>query len=132
MSSGQRGRGFILADQTVLGKGRILAALARAAALDGRRVVFLTEKANLFTDFWRDVRDTNSEAVLGPTLLGNDRSRIVTTDEPGAQALHAAPRTADINRPIRAIRTGWCREEGGQKWVTLGDGSIRKKNTEEH
>src|SRR3546814_1221735 len=64
MSSGQRGRGFILADQTGLGKGRILAALARAAALDGRRVVFLTEKANLFTDFWRDVRDTNSEAVL--------------------------------------------------------------------
>src|SRR3546814_8226524 len=42
MSSGQRGRGFILADQTGLGKGRILAALARAAALDGRRVVFLT------------------------------------------------------------------------------------------
>src|SRR3546814_9344724 len=52
MSSGQRGRGFILADQTGLGKGRIMAVIALAAALDGRRVVFLTETEHIITAFW--------------------------------------------------------------------------------
>src|SRR3546814_7350585 len=102
MSSGQRGRGFILADQTGLGKGRILVALARAAALDGRRVVFLTEKANLFNDFWREVRDKNSEVVLGTPFLVNDGSRMVNTAARGEPALHAAARKQDHNREFRA------------------------------
>lgn len=54
--------GFIIADETGLGKGRSLAALARSFMQTGRKVLFLTEKRILFTDFWRDLL-----AVYGAT-----------------------------------------------------------------
>lgn len=60
-----RDREFILADQTGLGKGRVLAALALAPRVKGKNVVFLTEKANLFSDFWRDVVDIGASERMG-------------------------------------------------------------------
>lgn len=53
----EEGRGFIVGDQTGLGKGRQMAAMARYAAVSNRHIIFLTEKPNLFTDLWRDIRD---------------------------------------------------------------------------
>lgn len=67
----ESGRGFILADQTGLGKGRVLAGLARYAALRNRPVMFLTEKPNLFSDFFRDLADTGSADLFVP-LVVND------------------------------------------------------------
>ncbi|EPX83512.1 strawberry notch C-terminal domain-containing protein [Salipiger mucosus] len=75
--------GAICADQTGLGKGRVGAALARWAALNDRRFVFLTEKANLFTDFIRDVMDTDSLDIIGTPYILNDGARVLdqTTGE---------------------------------------------------
>lgn len=67
----QKGRGFLEADQTGLGKGRVMAAIARYSALNGTPVIFLTETPTLFTDFWRDVRDIGSEDLFTP-LIVND------------------------------------------------------------
>ena len=53
-----------IGDQTGQGKGRVLAALARYAALNNKPVVFFTEKANLFSDFWRDLKDIDSHKTL--------------------------------------------------------------------
>lgn len=50
-------RGFIIGDQTGLGKGRQVAAMARYAALSRHHAVFVTEKPNLFSDLWRDIQD---------------------------------------------------------------------------
>ena len=47
--------GFILADETGLGKGRILAAVALGFLTAGKKVVFITERKQLFSDFWRDL-----------------------------------------------------------------------------
>ncbi|MDR8931760.1 hypothetical protein FEP68_04472 [Burkholderia multivorans] len=69
--SSARGRGLLEADQTGLGKGRVMAAMARYSALRDRRVVFLTETPTLFTDFWRDVKDIGSEDLFKP-LIVND------------------------------------------------------------
>lgn len=66
-----KGRGFLEADQTGLGKGRVMAAMARYSALNSTPVVFITETPTLFTDFWRDIRDIGSEDLFTP-LIVND------------------------------------------------------------
>ncbi len=71
------GSGSICADQTGLGKGRVGAALARWAANQGRMFVFLTEKANLFTDFIRDIVDTNSMEMIGEPFILNNGAKIL-------------------------------------------------------
>lgn len=65
----QKGRGFLEADQTGLGKGRVMAAMARYSALNGIPVIFLTETPTLFTDFWRDVRDIGSDDLFTPLIV---------------------------------------------------------------
>ncbi len=67
----EEGRGFINGDQTGQGKGRVLAALARYAALNEQPVVFFTEKANLFSDFWRDLKDIDSHTLFRPLILND-------------------------------------------------------------
>lgn len=70
----EEGRGFINGDQTGQGKGRVLAALARYAVLNQQVVIFLTEKANLFSDFWRDLKDIDSHQLFTPLILNNGES----------------------------------------------------------
>jgi len=65
----RKGRGFLEADQTGLGKGRVMAALARFSALNSTPVIFLTETPTLFTDFWRDVRDIGSDNLFTPLIV---------------------------------------------------------------
>lgn len=74
----------ILADQTGVGKGRVLAACAVAAIRRGLNVIFLTETANLFSDFWRDVMDIEAQDIIGEPYILNSREKIfdLTADEP--------------------------------------------------
>ena len=65
----ERGDGMLIGDQTGLGKGRVLAGMARYAVLHGINTAFITENETLFTDFWRDVVDTRSEDLIKPMLL---------------------------------------------------------------
>ncbi len=70
----EEGRGFINGDQTGQGKGRVLAALARYAILNQKPVIFLTEKANLFSDFWRDLKDIDSHQLFTPLIVNDGES----------------------------------------------------------
>lgn len=88
------GTGSICADQTGLGKGRVGAALARWAVLHDRRFIFITEKANLFTDFWRDVVDTGSDKVIGEPFILNDGAKIV--DPVTAEIIYKSPKSSEI------------------------------------
>lgn len=65
----KKGRGFLEADQTGLGKGRVMAAMARYSALNSTPVIFITETPTLFTDFWRDIRDIGSEDLFTPLIV---------------------------------------------------------------
>jgi len=47
----------VLADMAGMGKGRICAGIARYAFLQGLVPCFITEKPNLFSDFYRDLND---------------------------------------------------------------------------
>lgn len=68
----EEGRGFILGDMTGQGKGRVIAGLARYAIKNGIPVVFMSEKANLFSDFWRDLQDIGSEKLFTPLIMNAD------------------------------------------------------------
>ena len=64
-----QGRGFIEADETGIGKGRVLAGLTQWAWRQQRPVLFLTEKANLFSDFYRDLTHTGGALRARPVIL---------------------------------------------------------------
>lgn len=73
----ERGHGFVEADMTGLGKGRVLAAVSRYAALQNKKSLFVTEKTSLFRDFFgRDVPSIGSSEVIGAPLILNDKVEI--------------------------------------------------------
>lgn len=65
------GQGFVIGDQTGVGKGRQMAALIRWANKQGKKPVFFTQKADLFTDIYRDLADVGS-AGLVPFIVNSD------------------------------------------------------------
>lgn len=72
----KRGSGFIIGDQTGIGKGRVNAAIIRWAIKNGHIPVFVTEKPNLYKDMYRDM------AAIGlPAFLGREPRILVTNAE---------------------------------------------------
>lgn len=98
----ERGREFLLADQTGLGKGRVLAGLALAGLVSGKKVIFITEKANLFSDFWRDLKDIGADKLVGKPFLLNNNSRIIDVTSVTGDILHLAPEHKELSKIIRS------------------------------
>jgi C-terminal domain on Strawberry notch homologue/P-loop containing NTP hydrolase pore-1 len=57
VSNLENGSGFILGDQTGIGKGRVVAAMIRYARVTGRTPIFVTKEPPLYADMIRDLRD---------------------------------------------------------------------------
>jgi predicted RNA methylase len=57
ISNIERGKGFIVGDQTGVGKGRICASILRYAKQQGKAAVFVTQNKALYADMMRDVTD---------------------------------------------------------------------------
>lgn len=68
----EKGQALIVGDQTGIGKGRVAAFVIRYACKIGLKPIFITEKANLFSDMYRDLK------VIGSAHL---RSFIVNSNE---------------------------------------------------
>jgi hypothetical protein len=69
----QRGAGFIIGDQTGIGKGRVVAAMIRYARLNGKTPVFVTQMPDLYGDMMRDLKDIGMENVR-PLMTNNNAS----------------------------------------------------------
>lgn len=65
----EEGRAFLLADETGYGKGRALASLAIAGLSQGRTVVILTERKQLFSDLYRDLKAVSKGPPPTPLLF---------------------------------------------------------------
>lgn len=65
------GSAIILADMAGMGKGRVCAGIARYAFVRGLMPVFVTEKASLFSDFYRDLNDIGGFPTLDNKISGN-------------------------------------------------------------
>jgi P-loop containing NTP hydrolase pore-1/C-terminal domain on Strawberry notch homologue len=68
----KQGRGHILGDETGIGKGRTLAGVTTWALKQGRPVVFVTDRANLFSDLARDLRDIGEWGRVKPFVMNAD------------------------------------------------------------
>ena len=67
----KKGKGVVIADQTGIGKGRQAAAIIRWAERTGKIPVFVTVKAQLFTDMHGDLADIGSNNI-NPFLMNSD------------------------------------------------------------
>lgn len=79
-----KGAGFILGDQTGVGKGRVVASVIRYAIKSGRPPIFVTEKPNLYADMYRDLTDTGIKSLLGrdvKILMTNTGESIPLSDD---------------------------------------------------
>lgn len=73
----EAGKGFIIGDQTGVGKGRVVAAMIKYAVLNGKTPIFVTEKPNLYADMIRDFDEIGMAGMMG---LENKKSNILITD----------------------------------------------------
>lgn len=87
-----RGQGMIIGDQTGIGKGRVAASVIRYATQQGLKPVFLTEKANLFSDIYRDLAAIGS-SHLRPFIVNARESKTDVKDEDG-NVVYQAPEPA--------------------------------------
>jgi len=85
-----RNQGMVIGDQTGIGKGRVAAAMIRYGVLHGVKPVFLTEKANLFSDIYRDLAAIGS-AHLRPLIINTRETKTDIKDEDGEVVYQAPP-----------------------------------------
>ncbi len=88
-----RNQGMIIGDQTGIGKGRVAASIIRYATEQGLKPVFLTEKANLFSDIYRDLSAIGS-GHLRPFIVNARESKTDIKDEDG-NIVYQAPSTTE-------------------------------------
>jgi hypothetical protein len=79
-----QGKGFIIGDQTGIGKGRFVAAMLRHAEQKGKIPIFVTEKPGLYADMVRDMRDigmNDAENAIVATNASLDAIPITGPDD---------------------------------------------------
>ncbi len=92
-----KGKGFIIGDQTGVGKGRFVAAMLRYAMLKGLTPVFITKDSALYSDMIRDMRDIGmpkiheSVMVTNPDLRGKDAVPLSSEPEDKLYSMTAKP-----------------------------------------
>jgi len=91
------GQSLIIGDQTGT-KGRVAASIIRYAVEQGLTPIFLTEKANLFSDIYRDLSAIGS-AHLKPFIVNSRDSKTQIKDENGEVVYEAlsAPEQKQIS-----------------------------------
>jgi hypothetical protein len=72
----QKKSGFIIADETGLGKGRILAGVAQYALKNNLNVIFFSEKKELFSDFYRDLTHTGGLEFLDNPIVFHSNAKV--------------------------------------------------------
>lgn len=101
----QRGAGFIIGDQTGVGKGRVVAGVIRYALKNGHTPIFVTEKPNLYADMYRDLTDIGMQDIrplmtnAGEKVPLDDDGKVVLKTPAGkahSQALEEMASTGDL------------------------------------
>lgn len=92
----ERNQGMIIGDQTGIGKGRVASSIIRYGVHQGVQPIFITEKANLFSDIYRDLVAIGSKDLV-PFIVNGRESKTDIKDEDG-EVVHQALPTTDQSR----------------------------------
>jgi hypothetical protein len=121
--SHKEGSGFILGDQTGVGKGRVAAGMLRYAQLNDMLPVFVTQQPALFGDMVRDLTDIGQSSPAKPfnplptnTLAGQDKiplpdGRTLVTPTSGQRSI--------VNEAVKNFLGGGKLEAGGKEYGAL-------------
>lgn len=103
----ERGAGFIIGDQTGIGKGRVVAGIIRYALKSERMPIFVTEKPNLYADMYRDMNDIGIPEMLGKPvdILMTNASEKVPLNEDGTEVLKTGS-AASHNQLLNRVADG--------------------------
>lgn len=130
------GRGFIIADQTGIGKGRQAASIIRYAVRNGHKPIFVTQKAGLFSDMYRDLCDVGS-TELRPFIFGssNDANITMRQEDGTDKVVYRRPSAAETERVYSYIEkhgtlpdeydyavTTYSQVQNGTTQYEIGDG----------
>jgi hypothetical protein len=85
-------QGMIIGDQTGIGKGRVAAAMIRYGYYNKMKPIFLSEKPNLFSDIYRDLKDIGSEDLV-PFIVNGRASKTNIKNAEGDIVHRALPKT---------------------------------------
>jgi len=101
ISNFKKDAGFIIGDQTGIGKGRVNAAVIRWAIKNGLTPIFVTEKPNLYGDMYRDMNDIGVPEFLGrePKMLMTNPGEKVPLDADALEYLAERDRADELGQP---------------------------------
>lgn len=104
----ERGAGFIIGDQTGIGKGRVVAAIIRYAIKQGRAPIFVTEKPTLYADMYRDMTDIGMQDMLGRdiNIAMTNASQSIPLTEDGSKILKSSGSAKHEEMLNRLARNG--------------------------
>ncbi|MCP4116457.1 MAG: DEAD/DEAH box helicase family protein [Desulfobacteraceae bacterium] len=91
------GAGFVIGDQTGVGKGRVVAAMIRYSIKKGLTPIFVTEKPNLYADMYRDLSDIGMADMDNQILITNAGQTIPLTEN-GSKQIKTKSKHNDILR----------------------------------
>lgn len=94
-----RGRGFMNADITGLGKGRVKAMLMRICVLEDKKIMLFMEKGISFTDMWRDIKAVNADELIDPFIV-NGNIQIINREDKTVVA--KSPKTSELKATIES------------------------------
>lgn len=99
-----KGKGFIIGDQTGVGKGRFVAAMLRYGQLQAKIPVFVTQKPGLYADMIRDMRDIGMADAAAQAITTNAGMPPMEISGPDDLLKGAQPK--DLNALFRSLRRG--------------------------
>lgn len=136
-----KGSGFIIGDQTGIGKGRVVSGIMRFAIKQGLVPVFITKSPNLYADIYRDLIDTKLSTEAKPfnalptqPLRGSDKvalpdGRILTTrvglkkgkkDAQGNEiSVDTRPHQEHVSKAVHSFLSGGKLEADGEKYDAI-------------
>ncbi|MCM1513312.1 MAG: strawberry notch C-terminal domain-containing protein [Oxalobacter formigenes] len=104
------GKGFVLGDQTGIGKGRVCAGIIRWAKLNGKTPVFVTMLPDLYADMMRDLNDIGTTGFT-PFITNRDLTGKKALMAPDGSKLAAAP-GKKYDSAVKHILSGRTLPEG--------------------
>ena len=101
----EKGAGFIIGDQTGIGKGRVNAGVIRYALKNKMIPIFTTEKPNPYGDMYRDLTDIGIKDVLGgkePRILMTNSGESIPLNEDGTVSIKTGAKHNDVLKQLAA------------------------------